>query len=81
MHHFSVFRLITFFLDPQSCALYALTLSETSITAFNEVYRIIVEATNKRQMDSSQLYAVARWAGCVSDDPVTGEICAIGFAQ
>ncbi|XP_076814143.1 zinc finger SWIM domain-containing protein 5-like isoform X2 [Clavelina lepadiformis] len=47
--------------DPQSCALCSLTLSETFTAAFDNVYHVIIDASNKRRIDSGQLYTTARY--------------------
>uniref|UniRef100_H2YXM7 ZSWIM4-8 C-terminal domain-containing protein n=1 Tax=Ciona savignyi TaxID=51511 RepID=H2YXM7_CIOSA len=46
--------------DPQSCALRSLTLCETYTSAFDAVYHVIVDS-NKRRIDSSQLFTIARY--------------------
>uniref|UniRef100_H2YXM6 SWIM-type domain-containing protein n=1 Tax=Ciona savignyi TaxID=51511 RepID=H2YXM6_CIOSA len=47
--------------DPQSCALRSLTLCETYTSAFDAVYHVIVDSSNKRRIDSSQLFTIARY--------------------
>nr|XP_002126311.1 zinc finger SWIM domain-containing protein 4-like [Ciona intestinalis] len=47
--------------DPQSCALRSLSLCETYTSAFDAVYHVIVDSSNKRRIDSAQLFTIARY--------------------
>nr|CAB3268067.1 zinc finger SWIM domain-containing protein 4-like [Phallusia mammillata] len=47
--------------DPQSCSLCALTLCESISSAFDAVYNVIIDAANKRRVESTQLYTIARY--------------------